>query len=64
MPVKTSEEARKLISEWLASRSFPVNEVEHKGTIFQIESQTSSNIAFAITQPENYPRSIFAITSV
>jgi hypothetical protein len=64
MPVKTSEEARRLISEWLTSRSFPINEVEHKGTIFQIESQTPSNIAFAMTQPESYRRSVFVITRV
>lgn len=64
MPVKTSEEAKKLIEEWMISRSLPIKEADRKDTIFQIESQTPNNIAFVVTQPRNFPRSIFVITKI
>ena len=64
MPVKTSEEAKNLIEEWLVSRGFPAKEVDREGTVFQIESKTPIDIAFTVIQPINLLRSVFIITKV
>lgn len=64
MPVKTSDEAKKLIEEWMISRGLPAKEVDRKDAVFQIESQTPIDIAFVVTQPRKFPRSVFVITKV
>jgi hypothetical protein len=64
MPVKTSEEAKKLIEEWMISRGLSAKAVARKDTIFQIESQTPNDIIFVVTQPMMFLRSVFVITKV
>lgn len=64
MSVRTSEEAKKFIEEWLLSRGLPAKEVNREGTVFQIDSKAPIDIAFAAIQPINLPRSVFIITKV
>ena len=64
MPVTTSEEAKKLIKEWMVTRSLPTKEADRKDTIFQIESLTPNNIAFVVAQPKMFPRSVFVIAKI
>lgn len=64
MPVRTSDEAKAMIEEWLISRALPAKDVNREGTTFQIESRTETNIAFAIMKPERFQRSVFVATKI
>ena len=64
MPVKTSKEAKRLIEKWMISRGLPANEANCEDTVFQIDSKTPIDIAFAVIQPSKLPRSVFVITKI
>ncbi|HOE46417.1 MAG TPA: DUF2299 family protein [Methanothrix soehngenii] len=62
--MKTSEEAKRLIKEWMVSRGLPAKEVDQKNTVFQIESKTPTDIVLVAIQSSTLPRSVFIITKI
>jgi len=64
MSVENTEEAKKVVREWMEIRGFLRNEISNEHARFRYEGEAETGIRFSIIQPKALERALIVVSKL